>query len=61
MKGLCIRNHTIIKSKASGSYFSTLCSSAEAKRSQTVDLKSELPEEPAEVKVVIHTAPVTSG
>lgn len=61
MKGLCIRNHTIIKSKTFESYFSTLCSSTDAKHLQTVELKFDLPEKPAEVKAVIHRAPVTSG
>lgn len=61
MKGLCIRNNTTINSKTSGSYSSILCCSADAKGLQSVDFKFDLPEELAEVKVVIHIASVTSG
>lgn len=61
-KGLCIRVHTPINNKiTSGGYFSTLCSSADAKHSQTMDLKFDLPEKTAEVNIFIHTATVTCG
>lgn len=62
MKGLCIRVHTPINNKiTSGGYFSTLCSSDDAKHSQTRDLKFDLPEKLAEVNIFIHRTIVTSG